>query len=50
VVLFALSRARFDTVAAAHPRLGQSFFSVLSRTLALRLRHANREISMLEEA
>jgi SulP family sulfate permease len=48
--LFAVSRKRFDGVASAHPRLGQALFSGLARTLALRLRQADREISTLEEA
>ena len=48
--LFALSRSRFDALAAMHPRLGQSVFAGLARTLALRLRHADREITTLEEA
>ncbi len=48
--LFAISRKRFDEVANAHPRLGQALFSSLARTLALRLRQADREISTLEEA
>jgi SulP family sulfate permease len=48
--LFVISRKRFDTVAAAHPRLAQALFSALARNLALRLRQADREISTLEEA
>ena len=48
--LFVVSRKEFDRVATAHPRLGQSVFSSLARALALRLRHADAEISTLEEA
>lgn len=48
--LFAISRKRFDAVAAAHPRLANGLFSAIARTLALRLRQADREISSLEEA
>ncbi|MFO0652253.1 MAG: SulP family inorganic anion transporter [Polyangiales bacterium] len=48
--LYVLSRARFDAVAAKHPRLGQSLFASLSRSLALRLRLADRELSTLDEA
>lgn len=48
--LFVVSRKEFDRVATAHPRLGQAVFSSLARALALRLRHADAEISTLEEA
>lgn len=48
--LFVISRGRFDAVANAHPRLGQSLFVGLARALALRLRQADREITALEEA
>jgi len=48
--LFVLSRRRFDAVAQAHPRLGQSVFAALARALALRLRAADGEISTLEAA
>jgi SulP family sulfate permease len=48
--LYVISRRRFDTLAAAHPRLGQSIFAGLARALALRLRVTDGEISTLEEA
>lgn len=48
--LYVLSRSAFDAVAALHPRLGAALFSGLARTLALRLRQADREITTLEEA
>ena len=48
--LFALSRARFDQVAPQRPELGRKFFWRLSRALALRLRHADAEITALHEA
>jgi len=48
--LLVLSRSRFDAVAAQHPRLGQQFFASLARSLAIRLRQADREIRALEEA
>jgi SulP family sulfate permease len=48
--LFALSRQRFDALAQSHPRLGQAVFAALARSLALRLRGADREITTLEEA
>ncbi len=47
--LYAISRAKFDAVAAQHPRLGQALFAGLARALALRLRQADREITTLEE-
>jgi SulP family sulfate permease len=48
--LYVISRQRFDTLAAAHPRLGQAIFAGLARVLALRLRVTDGEISALEEA
>jgi SulP family sulfate permease len=48
--LLVLSRGRFDLVVEQHPRLGQQFFASLARTLAIRLRQADREIRALEEA
>ena len=48
--LSALSRRHFDAVAQAHPRLGQSVFAALARSLALRLRAADGEITTLEDA
>lgn len=50
VDLFVLSRRRFDELAERHPRLGTHFFEALARSLALRLRQADAEISALGEA
>ncbi len=50
VELFVLSRERFDALVEQHPRLGGHFFEALARTLALRLRQADAEISVLGEA
>lgn len=50
VELFVLSRERFDGLVEQHPRLGEHFFEALARTLALRLRQADAEISVLGEA
>ena len=50
VELFVLSRERFDALVEQHPRLGEHFFEALARTLALRLRQADAEISVLGEA
>ncbi len=48
--LFVLSRARFDELADKHPRLGQQVLGDLALALARRLRHADEEIRVLEEA
>jgi SulP family sulfate permease len=48
--LFLLSRDRFDALVEEHPRLGQAFFAGLARSLAIRLRHADKEIRALEES
>lgn len=48
--LYVISRAKFDAVAAKHPRLAQALFASIARSMALRLRQADREISTLEEA
>jgi SulP family sulfate permease len=48
--LYALSRAKFNQVAAHHPRLAQQLFADLARALAIRLRHADTEIRALEDA
>jgi SulP family sulfate permease len=50
VELFVLSRERFDALSEQHPRLGEHFFEALARTLALRLRQADAEISVLSDA
>ena len=50
VELFVLSRERFDALVEEHPRLGAQFFEALARALALRLRQADAEISVLGEA
>ena len=49
VSLYVVSRAAFDRVAQAHPRLGQAVFASLASALALRLRTADSEIGALEE-
>jgi SulP family sulfate permease len=48
--LWALSRARFDAVAEEHPRLGRDFQAGLARALAFRMRRADAEIRVLEDA
>lgn len=48
--LLVISRARFEEIAASHPRLAQATFATIARTLALRLRIADAEISTLEQA
>lgn len=49
VDLFVLSRARFDTLAGEHKRLAMQLFEGVARTLAIRLRHTNRELRALQE-
>jgi len=46
--LYALSRERFDALAAGHKRLAISLFEELARSLAIRLRYANAELRMLQ--
>ncbi|MCM2254854.1 MAG: SulP family inorganic anion transporter [Vicinamibacteria bacterium] len=48
--LFVLSRERFDALADKHPRLGQQVLGDLALALARRLRHADAELRVLEEA
>jgi SulP family sulfate permease len=50
VELFVLSRERFDVLVEQHPRLGQHFFEALAQSLAIRLRQADAEISVLGDA
>ena len=44
VDLFVISRARFDEASRTHPLIGVKVFARLARTLALRLRHSDREL------
>ena len=44
VDLFVLSRARFDEASRAQPLIGVKIFARIARTLALRLRHSDREL------
>jgi len=50
VDLFVLPRDRFEELAAQHPRLGRQFYESLALALARRLRHADAEIRVLQEA
>jgi SulP family sulfate permease len=50
VELYALSRARFDSLTGEHKRLALNLMEGLARVLAHRLRHTNREVRALEEA
>jgi SulP family sulfate permease len=47
--LYVLSRARFDTLAAEHKKLAIQLLEGIARTLAIRLRRANRELRALQE-
>jgi SulP family sulfate permease len=50
VDLYVLPRERFEHLAEQHPRLGRHFYEGLALALARRLRHADAEIRVLEEA
>jgi SulP family sulfate permease len=47
--LFELSRVRFDTLAAEHKKLAIQLLEGIARTLAIRLRRANKELRALQE-
>ena len=49
VNLYAVSRARFEDAAAAHPKLARQVFADLAGALALRLRQADAELGALKE-
>lgn len=46
---FVLSLEQFNAISEEHKRLALTLLSAISRTLALRLRHADTEIAMLHE-
>ncbi|HSO80751.1 MAG TPA: cyclic nucleotide-binding domain-containing protein, partial [Chromatiaceae bacterium] len=48
-ILYTLSRKNFEQLAEEHKRLGFSMMQGLARTLALRLRQAENELTMLQE-
>ena len=48
--LYALSRARFDTLAEEHKRLALALVEAVAKALALRLRHTNTELQALHDA
>ncbi len=50
VELFVISRAQFDEVAGSQPALAAGILSRLASTLAVRLRHADAELSAWYEA
>jgi len=50
VDLFVISRARFDEASRAHALMGVKVFARLARTLALRLRHSDRELRTFYDA
>ena len=50
VDLFVISRARFDEASRTHPLIGVKVFARLARTLALRLRHSDRELRTFYDA
>lgn len=50
VDLFVISRSRFDEASRAHSLMGVKVFARLARTLALRLRHSDRELRTFYDA
>ena len=50
VDLFVISRARFDEKSRTQPLIGVKVFARIARTLALRLRHSDRELSAFYDA
>lgn len=50
VDLFVISRARFDEKSRAQPLIGVKVFARIARTLALRLRHSDRQLSAFYDA
>jgi SulP family sulfate permease len=46
---FVLSLEQFNAISEEHKRLALTLLSAISRTLALRLRHADTEVAMLHE-
>ncbi|MEI7611544.1 MAG: SulP family inorganic anion transporter [Betaproteobacteria bacterium] len=47
--LFVLTREKFDTLAEEHKRIAFILLSKLAKTLAVRLRHADDELTLLQE-
>jgi len=47
--LFVLPRGRFDTLSTEHKKLAMQLLEGLARALAIRLRHTNTELRVLEE-
>jgi SulP family sulfate permease len=50
VDLFVISRARFDEKSRTQPLIGVKVFARIARTLALRLRHSDRELQTFYDA
>ena len=48
-ILYILSRKNFDLLVEGHKRLGYNIIQGLARTLALRLRQADKELTLLNE-
>jgi sulfate permease, SulP family len=48
--VFVLSRARFDQLAVEHKRLAADLLEGLAKALAMRLRHTDREIYVLQDS
>ena len=47
--VYVLSREQFNQIAESHKKLANTLIMAMARTLALRLRHADSELAMLQE-
>ena len=47
--VYVLSREQFNQLAEDHKKLAFSLIAAIARTLAIRLRHADTELTMLQE-
>jgi SulP family sulfate permease len=47
--VYVLSREQFNQIAESHKKLANTLILAMARTLALRLRHADSELAMLQE-
>jgi len=49
IEMYVLSREQFNLIAEMHKKLATTLITAIARTLALRLRHADSELAMLQE-
>lgn len=48
-MVFVLSREQFDRLAEEHKKLAFNLMTAIARTIAIRLRHADSELAILQE-